>query len=124
MVRVHSVKPSKQRKSIYQAAAHMKRSLLSAHLSEDLRKKHGARSFPVRLGDTVKIMRGDFSGIEGKVSEIDRKEVKLFIDGVTREKTSGETVKAPVRPSKVMIMNLNLDDKWRKRSLDKRKTKS
>ena len=121
MTRISSIKPSKQRKKMYQAPHHAKKGVLSTHLSETLREKHGRRAFPVRLGDTVKIMRGDFSGIEGKVSEIDRNDAKLYVDGVTREKTSGESIKIPVHPSNTMIVNINLDDKWRKRSLEKKK---
>jgi large subunit ribosomal protein L24 len=121
-VKNYSSKPSKQRKAMYESPHHSRKTLISAHLSEDLRAKH-TRSFPIRVGDTVKIMRGDFAGIEGKVSGVDRGKVKLYIDGVTREKTSGETVKIPVHPSNVMITGLNLDDKWRRQSLERRKAK-
>jgi len=115
-----SVKPSKQRKMLYQAPLHKRYKLFSAMLSDNLKEKYGVNSVPVRSGDTVRILRGDFKGIEGKVTRIDRKNYRIFVEGVTREKVDGTTVFVPIHPSKVMITNLNLDDKWRKRILDRK----
>jgi len=47
----------------------------------------------------------------------------LFVEGVTREKVDGTAVQIPLHPSKVMIMSLNLDDKWRRESLKVEVTK-
>ena len=110
-------KPSKQRKMLYQAPAHRIRKLLTAPLSEDLRTSQGRRSYPVRKGDTVKIVRGDFAGIEGKITDIDTNRQRLFVEGVTREKTSGTSANVSVHSSKVLITKLNLDDKWRAQSI-------
>lgn len=120
-MRVESSKPSKQRKAFYNAPAHLRRKLVSAPLSKELRERYGVRSIPVRKGDTVRIMRGDYAGVEGKVSEVDRKKIRIYVDGVTREKTSGASIKVPIHPSKVMIVGLNLDDKWRAEALERKK---
>lgn len=69
---------------------------------------------PVRKGDTVRILRGDNKGFEGKVSRIDRKSFRIYVEGLTREKVDGTNIFLPIHPSKVQIRNLNLDDKWRK----------
>lgn len=116
-----SKKPSKQRKALYQAPEHRRAKIMAANLSPELREKYGRRSFPVRVGDTVKIMRGDFSGIEGKVSEVDRRSYRVYIDGVTREKVAGDNVKVPIHPSSLRIVELNLDDKWRVKALERTK---
>ncbi len=79
---------------------------------------------PVRKGDTVKITRGDFSGVEGKVSEIDTERQRLFVEGVTREKVAGTSEKVSVHCTKVIITRLNLDDKWRADSLKESRTVS
>jgi len=71
----------------------------------------------VRTGDTVRIVRGDFSGVEGKVSDIDTTRQRLFVEGVTREKVAGTSEKVSVHCTKVMITRLKLDDKWRADSL-------
>ncbi len=110
-------KPSKQRKMIYEAPAHKVGRLLSAPLSEELRTSQGRRSYPVRKGDTVKILRGDFAGIEGKITDIERRRQRLFVEGVQREKTSGTSANVSVNSSKVVITKLNLDDKWRSQSV-------
>ncbi|MGA2971932.1 MAG: 50S ribosomal protein L24 [Candidatus Bathyarchaeia archaeon] len=110
-------KPSKQRKMIYEAPAHRVRKFLTAPLSEELRKSQERRSYPVRKGDTVKILRGDFAGIEGKINDIDARRQRIFVEGVQREKTSGTSANVSVNSSKVMITKLNLDDKWRVESV-------
>jgi len=109
--------PSKQRKEIYQAQGQRLRKLLAAPLSDELRKAQGRRSYPVRKGDTVKIVRGDFAGVEGKVNDIDTHGRRLFVEGVTREMTSGTSTNVSVHSSKVVITKLNLDDKWRADSI-------
>ena len=111
------IKPSKQRKMLYEAPAHRIRKLLSAPMSDDLRKSHGRRSFPVRKGDTVKIVRGDFAGIEGKITRVDTPSQRVFVEGVQREKVAGTSTPVSVHTSKVLLTKLNLDDKWRSDSL-------
>jgi large subunit ribosomal protein L24 len=61
----------------------------------------------------VKIVRGDFAGVEGKVNDVDTSGRRLFVEGVTREMTSGTSTNVSVHCSKVIITKLNLDDKWR-----------
>jgi large subunit ribosomal protein L24 len=109
---------------IWNASGSKARRLLSAPLSSSLQTRHGIRSLPVRKGDTVKIVRGDFTGVEGKVTEVDRTRNRLFVEGVTREKVSGTQTKMSVHASKVQITNLSLDDRWRSKSLEKRKAAS
>jgi large subunit ribosomal protein L24 len=96
---------------------------LSAPLSSELQERYRRRSFPVRKGDTVKIMRGDFTGIEGKVNRVDRDRGRLFVEGLSREKVSGTSALMTVHSSKVTITNLNLSDKWRADVLEGEKTR-
>ncbi len=116
-------KPTKQRKMLFQAPGHVRYKHFAASLSPELRASHGTRTLPVRSGDTVRIMRGDHKGFEGKVTRIDRKKYRIYVEGLTREKVDGTTIFAPVHPSKVMITRLNLDDKWRKKILEKKKAR-
>ncbi|RLI05075.1 50S ribosomal protein L24 [Candidatus Bathyarchaeota archaeon] len=112
-----SSKPSKQRKFLFNAPLHKRHKLVSAPLSVELRVKYGRRSFPVRKGDVVQIVRGDYAGTEGKVRRVDLKNYRITVEGVTREKADGTTVFVPIHPSKVVIKKLNLDDKWRSQRL-------
>jgi large subunit ribosomal protein L24 len=114
-------KPTKQRKKLYQAPDHIRYKLFAAPLSPELRASHGVKTLPVRSGDSVRIMRGDQKGFEGKITSINRKKYRIFVEGLTREKVDGTTIFVPVHPSKVMITRLSLDDKWRKKILERKK---
>jgi large subunit ribosomal protein L24 len=112
-----TTQPRKQRKLLYQAPLHKRHKNLSAPLSQSLKTSHKVNSIPVRKGDTVRVTRGDRKGTEGKVTRVDQKSYRLFIEGITREKVDGTTTLIPIHPSKVIITSLDLDDKWRKASL-------
>jgi large subunit ribosomal protein L24 len=113
-------KPGKQRKLLYNAPAHLRHKLMAAPLSSELIASKGAKALPVRKGDTVRIMRGDHKGFEGKISRVDLKSYRIYVEGLTREKVDGTAVFVSVHPSKVMIKNLSLDDKWRKAILERK----
>ncbi len=65
----------------------------------------------------MKILRGDFAGVEGKITDIDTGRQRLFVEGVQREKTAGTSTNVSVKSSKVKITKLNLEDKWRAQSI-------
>ncbi len=115
-----TTKPGKQRKRMHQAPLNERYKRFSAPLSPKLKGSHDTNSVPVRTGDTVKIMRGDRKGFEGKVSRVDRKKYRIFVEGVSREKVDGTTTLIPIHPSKVMITRFNLDDKWRRKMLERK----
>ena len=113
--------PGKQRKRLFNAPAHIRHKLMSAPLSNELASSRGVKTLPVRKGDTVRIMRGDNKGFEGKVSRVALKEYRIYMEGLTREKVDGTNIFLPIHPSKIQIRNLNLDDKWRKDILARKK---
>ena len=87
--------------------------MISAPLADNLREAYKIRSLRVVKGDSVKVMRGEYKGVEGKVENVDVEHGTLNIEGVQREKIRGGQVKVPIHASKVMIVNLNLTDKLR-----------
>jgi len=113
--------PRKQRKRLFNAPAHIRHKLMAAPLSKELAASRGAKTLPVRKGDTVRIQRGDNKGFEGKISRVDLKAYRIYIEGLTREKVDGTNIFIAVHPSKVQIRNLNLDDNWRKNIILPRK---
>ena len=115
-----TTKPTKQRKRMYQASVSERYRRFSAPLSSKLKESHGTNSVPIRKGDTVMIMRGDRRNTEGKVTQIDTQKYRIFVDGANREKVDGTSIPVPIHPSKVMITRLNLDDKWRKKILERK----
>lgn len=115
--------PSKQRKMLYQAPLHKKRKMLTAPLSPTLAEKEGVKSLVIRKGDTIRIRRGSFRGIEGEVSKVDLKNMMITIEGVTFEKADGSSQHFPVRACNCEIINLkNMKDKRRKAIVDRRLT--
>jgi large subunit ribosomal protein L24 len=120
MKRPKSKKARKQRKFLYQAPLHLRRKMLAAHLSKELREKYKRRSFPLRKGDEVEIMRGEFKGKKGKISRVDLKNYRVYIEGITRKKTTGIEVQVPIHPSNLRIISLNLDDKKRVEALERK----
>ena len=64
-------------------------------------------------------MRGEYAGFEGKITQVDRKRYTVFVEGVTREKVDGTPVPVPIHPSKVVITQLDLGDRWRREKLER-----
>ncbi|MDP3765091.1 MAG: 50S ribosomal protein L24 [Nanoarchaeota archaeon] len=115
-----SKKPRKQRKFRLGAPLHVKQKFVHTHLSKDLRKKYGKRSIGLRKGDKVKIMRGQFRKHEGKIERIDLKNTRIFVDGVEITKRDGTKKMLALHPSNLTITELNLEDKIRQKTLEKR----
>ena len=108
-----SKQPRKQRKALYNAPAHARGKHLSAALSKDLRAKLGKRSLPIRTGDKVSVVRGDFKGHEGEVLSVDYTSYKVTIEEVTLSKPDGTAVFLPVDPSNLVIIDADLKDERR-----------
>jgi len=122
MKRPKSKKPRKQRKFLYNASLHLRRKIISAHLSKELREQYKRRSFPLRKGDEVKVMRGEFKGTVGKVVKVDTKKYKVYIDAAKKKRSVGAEYLVPISPSNLMIVKLNLDDKYRLKMLERGKS--
>ena len=105
-----SKQPRKQRKALYNAPAHARGKHLSASLSKDLRAKVGKRSLPIRTGDKVSVVRGDFKGHEGEVLSVDYTSYKVTIEDVTLSKPDGTATFLPVDPSNLVIIEADLKD--------------
>ena len=116
-----SRQPRKQRKYRYEAPLHVVRRFVAAHLSKELRGKYSTRSLALKMGDTVKIVRGQYKGKQGKVEEVDLSRRKARVAGLSLQRKDG--TKAPVflEPSNLLIIELKMDDKRRQAVLERRK---
>ncbi|MFZ0357395.1 MAG: 50S ribosomal protein L24 [Nitrososphaeraceae archaeon] len=103
---------------------HKRDKFLGANLSENLREQHRRRSMRVIKGDTVRILRGEYVGIEGKVEKVNTERSTLSIEGVQREKIRGGNVKVQIHASNVQIISLNTDDEYRMKGTKKTKDKN
>lgn len=109
---------------IYQAPHHFKSKQLGSMLSKELQEKYNKNSARVVEGDNVKVMRGEFKGIEGKVTQVSSEKNGVAIEGIKREKLKGGNVDLYIHTSNLMITSLNLEDKWRQNRLEGQKTKT
>ena len=114
-----SSQPRKQRKYRHNAPMHARRGFLSAHVSPELRKRFGVRSFILRKGDEVVVMRGSFRGIRGSVERVDIKATKVYLEEVKAKKVDGSEVQRALQPSNLMITKLSLDDKKRQAVMER-----
>lgn len=115
-----SKRPRKQRNYAYQAPLHIKQKFVSAHLSKELRKKHGKRSIGLRKGDKVKVMVGQFKGKAGAVTIVDLKKSKAAVEGIDNIRKDGTKTPYMFVPSNLMITEISLEDKQRKAMLERK----
>jgi len=115
---VGSKRPGKQRKYVAKAPLHVRKKLLNVSLSKELRKKYGRRAITVRKGDKIKILVGKFKKKEGKVTGVNYKRLKVYVEGIQIKKLDGSMTNVPMRNSNIQIIELNLDDKKRTESLN------
>ncbi len=108
-----SKKPSKQRKYRYGAPLHVRRRFLSVHLSNELKQKFGMRNIVVRMGDKVKVIKGDYKGKDGKVSQVSLKKTLVYVEGIERQRRDGTKSFLGIAPANMMIVELNTEDKRR-----------
>jgi large subunit ribosomal protein L24 len=105
------------------AYKHIRDKAVSSNLANNLREQYGRRSMRVIKGDTIKVLRGEYSGIEGKVEKVNTKRATLAIEGVQREKIRGGNVKVPIHASNVQIVALKLGDPLRQKKIERSKQK-
>lgn len=77
------------------------------------------RSLPVRKGDRVRILSGDFKKLEGEVIEVDTKRRFIQVKGAVVAKADGTEVPTMIRPSNVMLLKL-AEDRERTQVLERR----
>jgi len=96
---------------------HVRDKMICSALDDNLRQQYIKLSMRAIKGDSVKVVRGEYTGIEGKVEKVNTEQGTLAIEGVQREKVKGGNVKVPIHASNVIITGLNLNDKFRVKKL-------
>ncbi len=103
---------------IYRATYQTKSKQLGSALSKDLHKKYGKRSVRAIEGDSVTIVRGEFKGVDGKISKISTQKSGVAIEGIKKEKTKGDKFDVYIHTSNLLVTSLNTEDKWRMAKLE------
>ena len=115
------MKPTKVRNhQLYRAMNQVASKQICAPISKDLRKKYSRRSARIMLEDTIRVIRGEYKGITGKVSKISTQSNSIAIEGNKKEKLKGDKIDVYIHVTNVIITALNTDDKWRLKILEKK----
>ncbi|KAE9965781.1 60S ribosomal protein L26A [Venturia inaequalis] len=112
MAKVNSALASsrrKSRKTHFSAPSSVRRNIMSAPLSKELRAQYNVRSIPIRKDDEVTVVRGSNKGREGKVTSVYRLKYIIHVERLVREKSNGQSIPLGVAPSKVVVTKLKLD---------------
>ena len=115
------MKPTKVRNNQrYRASNQVISKQIAAPITKELRKKYSRRSARIMIDDTVKVIRGEYKGITGKVSKISTENNSIAIEGNKKEKLKGDKIDIYIHVTNVIITALNTDDKWRLKILEKK----
>ena len=115
------MKPTKIRnRQTYRAMNQVVNKQISAPISKDLRKKYSRRSIRIMADDTVKVIRGEYKGLTGKVTKISTENSGVAIEGNKKEKLKGEKIDVYIHSTNMIITSLNTSDKWRVKILEKK----
>jgi len=115
-MKIKSKKPSKQRKALYNHKNHQKSSLLSTRIADFLRDEYGIKNLPLRVGDEVRVCKGEFKDFEGKVLEI-TKDLRVKVKECVFEKVDGTEFHPAIHISNLIITKFEKEGKkmdgWR-----------
>lgn len=112
---IESSKPRKQRHFRFNAPMHARQHFVHAHVDKELGAKLGMKRRAVQIsrGDTVRVMSGSKKGTSGKVTRVDLRTGRVFIDSLMRKNARGKEHGVGISSSNVYITALNLTDKVR-----------
>ena len=88
------------------------------HYQKIYKKIYGKKSVRVIEGDSITILRGEFKGVDGKISTISTQKTSVAIEGVKKEKTKGDKFDVYIHTSNLVVTSLNSNDKWRMAKLE------
>ena len=123
MVKLNPDKTSsrrKMRKAHFGASSVERRERMASPLDANLAKKYMVNAMPVRSEDEVKVTRGKFKGVQGKVTGVYRKKYVVHVEKCTRDKSNGQNIPVGINASNLVITNLKMD-KCRRKILQRRK---
>lgn len=92
----------------------------AVRLGRELRAKYGFRNLPVKVGDRVIIIKGDYKGVEGDVNRVSRGRGRVYVSGVYRENARGEQRLIPIPVNSVILIKVDEKDKWRQRIIERK----
>ena len=121
-MKIASKKPSKQRKALLNYKSHQRSKLNSTRVADFLRDEYGIKKLPIRVGDQVRICKGEFKDFEGEVLEI-TKNLRCKIKEAQFEKSDGTQFHPAIHVSNLVITKLAKEkklDPWRAQIIERK----
>jgi large subunit ribosomal protein L24 len=121
-MKVKSKQPRKQRKALYTYKNHQRSKLLSTRVADFVREEYGIKSLPLRVGDEVRVVKGEFRDFEGEVIEITKNQ-RAKIKEATFDKADGTQFHPSIHISKLIITKLGKEkklDPWRAKIIERK----
>ncbi|MFX0032161.1 MAG: 50S ribosomal protein L24 [Candidatus Hodarchaeota archaeon] len=121
-MKIKSKKPGKQRKALFNYRNHQRAKLLSTRVADFLRDEYGIKSLPLRVGDQVKVCKGEFKDFEGEVLEITKNQ-RAKIKECQFEKADGTQFNPSIHISKLVLTKLGKEkklDPWRASMIERK----
>ena len=121
-MKVESKKPCKQRKALFNYKNNHRSKLLSTRVADFVREEYGIKALPLRVGDDVRVVKGEFKDFEGEVIEI-TSNLRAKIKEVTFDKADGTEFHPTIHISKLIITKLSKEkklDPWRAKIIDRK----
>lgn len=110
-----SIQPRKQRKRLYEAPLHKRQKMMTVNLSKTLRKKFKKRNIPLRKGDKVEILRGEFKGMKSLINKVNLKKLMVTLEDVKRSKTDGTEIRVSIHPTNLRLIEPDMTDRKRQK---------
>ena len=104
-MKIKSRQPRKQRKALYSYKKHERSKLFTTRVADFLRDEYGIKKLPVRVGDQVRVCKGEYKDFEGEVLEI-TKNLRCKIKEAQFEKSDGTQFHPAIHVSNLIITKL------------------
>ena len=121
-MKVKSTQPRKQRKALFNYKNHQRSKLFTVRVADFLRDEYGIKKTPVRVGDSVRITRGEYKDFEGEVLEV-TKNLRCKIKEAKFEKTDGTQFNPAIHVSNLIITKFTKEkkmDPWRAKVIERK----
>ena len=122
-MKIKSRKPKKQRKALFNYKNHHRSKLLTCRLADFLSDDYGIKRVPLRVGDSVKICKGEYKDFEGEVLEIN-KNLRVKVKEAVFEKTDGTQFHPSIHVSNLIITKFKAEakkmDGWRASMIERK----
>ncbi|MCJ7647697.1 MAG: 50S ribosomal protein L24 [Candidatus Lokiarchaeota archaeon] len=121
-MKIKSTQPRKQRKALYNYRNDQRSKLLSTRVADFLREAYGIKKLPLRVGDDVRVLRGEFKDFEGEVITI-MKNQRVQVKECVFDKNDGTQFHPSIHVSKLVITKFGDErkmDPWRARIIERK----